>query len=276
VRDQLIGIGLLRADGTAARAGGKVVKNVAGYDLMRLFTGSWGSLGLITELTLRTFPRPPQRRGLLLQGDLSALESLRRQALAAALLPQRLDWWSPALAGGQPALLLSLVSVSAEAIGDQLTQHCQAAERAGLRAERLDPEQLQALESAGRGNADSPGPEGQWLLELGVLPARGAELLADPALRGLRLSLAAGAGQGIAWAAAQEVPSHRVEQLRRRCEALGGFLTVLQQPDSSALPAWGDSPGRPLIEAIKREFDPLQQLARGRLPGVAPQPGTRV
>jgi glycolate oxidase FAD binding subunit len=276
VRDQLIGIGLLRADGTAARAGGKVVKNVAGYDLMRLFTGSWGSLGLITELTLRTFPHPPQRRGLLLQGDLSALENLRRQALAAALLPQRLDWWSPALAGGQPALLLSLVSVSAEAIGDQLTQHCQAAERAGLRAERLDPEQLQVLESAGRGNAGSPGPEGQWLLQLGVLPARGAELLADPALRGLRLSLAAGAGQGIAWAAAQEVPSHRVEQLRRRCEALGGFLTVLQQPDSSALPAWGDSPGRPLIEAIKREFDPLQQLARGRLPGVAPQSGTRV
>jgi glycolate oxidase FAD binding subunit len=276
VRDQLIGIGLLRADGTAARAGGKVVKNVAGYDLMRLFTGSWGSLGLITELTLRTFPRPPQRRGLLLQGDLSALENLRRQALAAALLPQRLDWWSPALAGRQPALLLSLVSVSAEAIGDQLTQHRRAAESAGLQAELLDPEQLEALESAGRGNAGSPGPEGQWLLQLGVLPARGAELLADPALRGLRLSLAAGAGQGIAWAAAQEVPSHRVEQLRRRCEALGGFLTVLQQPDSSALPAWGDSPGRPLIEAIKREFDPLQQLARGRLPGVAPQPGTRV
>ncbi len=276
VRDQLIGIGVLRADGTAARAGGKVVKNVAGYDLMRLFTGSWGSLGLITELTLRTFPRPPQRRGLLLQGDLSALESLRRQALAAGLLPQRLDWWSPALADGQPALLLSLVSVSAEAIVDQLTQHCQAAERAGLRAERLDPEQLQALESAGRGNAGSPGPEGQWLLQLGVLPARGAELLADPALRGLRLSLAAGAGQGIAWAAAQEVPNHRVEQLRRRCEALGGFLTVLQQPDNSGLPAWGDSPSRPLIEAIKREFDPLQQLARGRLPGVNPQPGTRV
>jgi glycolate oxidase FAD binding subunit len=276
VRDQLIGIGLLRADGTAARAGGKVVKNVAGYDLMRLFTGSWGSLGLITELTMRTFPHPPQRRGLLLQGDLSSLENLRRQALAAALLPQRLDWWSPALTDGQPALLLSLVSVSAEAIVDQLTQHCRTAERAGLRAERLDPEQLQALESAGRGNAGNPGPEGQWLLQLGVLPARGAELLADPALRGLRLSLAAGAGQGIAWAAAQEVPSHRVEQLRRRCEALGGFLTVLQQPDSSALPAWGDSPGRPLIEAIKREFDPLQQLARGRLPGVAPQPGTRV
>jgi glycolate oxidase FAD binding subunit len=247
---------------------------------MRLFTGSWGSLGLITELTLRTFPRPPQRRGLLLQGDLSALESLRRQALAAELLPQRLDWWSPALAGEQsgeqPALLLSLVSVSAEAIGAQLTQHRRAAESAGLRAELLDPEQLQVLESAGRGGAGSAGAEGQWLLQLGVLPARGTELLADPALHGLRLSLAAGAGQGIAWGAAKEIPSYRVERLRHRCEALGGFLTVLQQPQSSALVAWGDSPARALIEAIKREFDPQQQLARGRLPGVAPQPGMRV
>ena len=278
VRDQLIGIGLLRADGTAARAGGKVVKNVAGYDLMRLFTGSWGSLGLITELTLRTFPRPPQRRGLLLQGALPALESLRRQALAAPLLPQRLDWWSPALAGEQsgdePALLLSLVSVSAEAITDQLAQHRQAADRAGLQVRLLDPDQLQALEGEGRGGSTIAAETSGWLLQLGVLPARAAELLADPAVHGVRLSLAAGAGQGIAWASAAELPAHRVEQLRCRCQALGGFLTVLRQPDTAALPAWGDAPGRPLIEAIKREFDPLQQLARGRLPGVTPQPLT--
>ena len=47
VRDQLIGIGLLRSDGVAAHAGGRVVKNVAGYELMRLLCGSWGSLALI-------------------------------------------------------------------------------------------------------------------------------------------------------------------------------------------------------------------------------------
>jgi glycolate oxidase FAD binding subunit len=49
---------------------------------------------------------------------------------------------------------------------------------------------------------------------------------------------------------------------------------VLQQPGGtgSAVAAWENAPSRPLIEAIKREFDPLQQLARGRLPGVAPQP----
>ncbi len=54
IRDQLIGIGLIRSDGVSAKAGGKVVKNVAGYDLMRLLCGSWGSLAIITELTIRT------------------------------------------------------------------------------------------------------------------------------------------------------------------------------------------------------------------------------
>jgi glycolate oxidase FAD binding subunit len=277
VRDQLIGIGLLRADGTAARAGGKVVKNVAGYDLMRLFTGSWGSLGLITELTLRTYPLPPQRSGLLLQGELPALEQLRRRCLAAPLMPQRLDWWKPA-AEAKPALLLSLVSVSAEAIHEQLSQHHNAAEANGLAVMPLDNVALSNLEAQGRAAEPHAGPaQGQpWLLQLGVLPARTHELLSEPALRGVQLSLAAGAGLGLACAATAALPLHQVEELRRRCRQLGGFLTVLQQPTMPGaaihLPAWEDAPSRPVIEAIKREFDPLQQLARGRLPGVAPQP----
>ncbi|NBW63347.1 MAG: FAD-binding oxidoreductase [Synechococcaceae bacterium WB4_1_0192] len=269
VRDQLIGIGIVRADGTAARAGGKVVKNVAGYDLMRLFTGSWGSLGLISELTLRTFPQPPQRSGLLLQGPLPALEALRRRCLSAPLMPQRLDWWSGALNGGAAdgatALLLSLVSISGEAIREQLSDHLQAAEAAGLEAQQLDADALAALEARGRGG------EADWLLHLGVLPARGAELVSDPALSGIQLSLAAGSGQGLAWASTATLPTHRVVQLRRRCEELGGQLNVLMQPAGAGLLAWGDAPARPLIEALKRQFDPRQQLARGRLPGVAAQ-----
>jgi len=269
VRDQLIGIGIVRADGTAARAGGKVVKNVAGYDLMRLFTGSWGSLGLISELTLRTFPQPPQRSGLLLQGPLPALEALRRRCLSAPLMPQRLDWWSGALNGGAEdgatALLLSLVSISGEAIREQLSDHLQAAEAAGLEAQQLDADALAALEARGRGG------EADWLLHLGVLPARGAELVSDPALSGIQLSLAAGSGQGLAWASTATLPTHRVVQLRRRCEQLGGQLNVLMQPAGAGLLAWGDAPARPLIEALKRQFDPRQQLARGRLPGVAAQ-----
>ena len=264
VRDQLIGLELLRADGTAAKAGGKVVKNVAGYDLMRLFCGSWGSLGLITALTLRTYPLPRHRSGLLIQGELADLEQLRRRCLAAPLMPQRLDWWSAGVVNSeQPALQLALASVSQAANADQLTQHRQAAAELGLHSDPLTPEHLQELEHQGRnGNND-------WLLQLGVPPAQAAALLADAACSGLACNLAAGVGVGLAWATADALPSYRVQQLRQRCQALRGQLSVLQQPASARpLPCWDASPAASVIEAVKRQFDPLQQLARGRLPGV--------
>lgn len=285
VRDQVIGLALLRADGTAARAGGKVVKNVAGYDLVRLFAGSWGSLGLITELSLRTYPQPRQRRGLWLQGDLAGLDRLRQRLLAAALAPELVDWWSAplALAAGQapePGLLVSLASVSAAAIETQLQEIASEAEAAGLQPQQLDSERLEAFRAValGPGLGLDPGPtpasdQGQqWLLRLGVLPSQGAALLGDPALAGVAAWLEGGSGLGLAWAPAQQLPAYRVEQLRRRCQELGGALTVLDQPAGADLPAWEDAPSRPLIEAVKRQFDPSQQLARGRLPGVRPGP----
>ncbi|GDX73169.1 glycolate oxidase [Cyanobium sp.] len=270
VRDQVIGLSLMRADGTVARAGGQVVKNVAGYDLMRLLCGSWGSLGLITDVTLRTLPRPRHRSGLLLQGPAEALEPLRRLCLGAALAPQRLDWWTPALAHSeQPALLLALASISAAALNDQLEQLAAAATQRGLTVQQLPQEQLEALESRGGGSDAEPEAQG-WLLQLGVLPAQAVELLGDLQRLNLACSLAAGAGLGLAWGPGAALADHQVEQLRRRCLALGGELIVLRQPASAAppLPSWLDAPARPWIEAVKREFDPLQQLARGRLPGV--------
>ncbi|MEI6359039.1 MAG: FAD-binding oxidoreductase [Synechococcus sp. ELA619] len=279
VRDQVIGLALLRADGTAARAGGKVVKNVAGYDLVRLFTGSWGSLGLITELSLRTYPQPQRRRGLWLQGGLAELERLRQKLLAAALAPELMDWWSAplALAAGQapqPGLLVSLASVSAAAIEAQLTEITSEAEAAGLQPQRLDSERLEAFRAVALGPGLDPATSQgqQWLLRLGVLPSQGAGLLGDPALAGVASWLEGGSGLGLAWAPAPQLPAYRVEQLRRRCQELGGALTVLDQPAGADLPAWEDAPSRPLIEAVKRQFDPSQQLARGRLPGVRPGP----
>ncbi|CAK6686809.1 hypothetical protein BBFGKLBO_00087 [Synechococcus sp. CBW1107] len=272
VRDQLIGIGLLRADGVAARAGGKVVKNVAGYDLMRLFTGSWGSLGLITEVTLRTSPQPPERRGLLLQGELEPLDQLRRWLLRSSLTPELIDWWSPplaALAGAepQPALLLGLASVSEAALRAQCQEIRGQAEGLGLRSQPLDPERLEALRAVALGR---PEPGG-WLLRLGVLPARSSSLLAERALRDLPVVLGAGSGLGDCWAPAQ-LPAYRVEELRRCCVSRGGVLTVLQQPAGCQVPAWDDVPSRALIETVKAQFDPKQQLARGRLPGVRDRP----
>lgn len=269
VRDQLIGIELVRADGTRARAGGKVVKNVAGYDLMRLFTGSWGALGLITSLTLRTLPEPPQRRGLWLSGSHRALGELARWLLRSSLSPERIDWWRPGGAASEPAtgLLISLASINTATLADQIASICANCTSLGIAALPLDPADLQAQVAQGLG----PGPEASdWLLRLAVRPSQGPALMAEPALAQLPLCLGAGSGLGVCWASAAELPTYRVEALRRRCHQWGGYLTVLRQPSTSQLPAWVDAPARPMIEAIKRQFDPAQQLARGRLPGVQP------
>jgi glycolate oxidase FAD binding subunit len=270
VRDQLIGIELVRTDGIRARAGGKVVKNVAGYDLMRLLCGSWGSLALITAATLRTQPIPPQRRGLRLAGALEPLATFCRWLLDSSLTPERVDWQRR---GGGTALVVSLASISAQTLDEQLA--CIREKAPGLEIQTLEPEQLTAATAipgtagtAGLGDPSTPG----WLLRLGVKPDQAAGMLADQALDGLELELGAGSGLGCGWAPAQVVPAYRIEALRQLCRARGGYLTVLQQPAGSTLPAWLDAPSRPMIEAVKRQFDPKQQLARGRLPGVAPQP----
>jgi glycolate oxidase FAD binding subunit len=270
VRDQLIGIALLRADGIAARAGGRVVKNVAGYDLMRLFCGSWGSLGLITELTLRTQPLPRQRLGLLVQGDVNTLADVAARLLASSLTPERIDHASAGLAAaaGQaaaPSLLIGLASLDAASLHEQ-----------AIAIDQLSPLPVQRLEDGDRqrlvGVLNGSGVTATWLLRLGVPARRAAELLSEPALAGLPVQLAAGDGLGMAWAQAGDpLTAVDVAAIRHRCQELGGWLTLLRQPAGSGLQAWNDAPSRPLIEAIKRQFDPLLQLAPGRLPGVAPQ-----
>ena len=108
---------------------------------------------------------------------------------------------------------------------------------------------------------------------MGVKPSGCVELLRElsqPNLQGLGVVLSAGSGLGYAWASAADLASYKAEALRRLCQQLGGYLTVLKQPAASDLPAWLDAPASPIALAIKRQFDPKQQLARGRLPGVQP------
>lgn len=272
VRDQLIGLALMRADGVTARAGGKVVKNVAGYDLMRLFTGSWGSLGLITELTLRTLPQPPLRRSVCFQGGAEDLAGLSRWLLGSSLSPERIDWWNGSLAAAagldpEPLLLIGLASVDAATLQEQV--RC-LQERCSLPARVLDAATTGAWLAHARG-ATTSAPA--WLLRLGVSPDRLGTLMQAPALAGLAVDMAAGSGLGLAWSEPTQpqpaVSPGQVSALRSLCGELGGHLTVLRQPAGAGLPAWLDAPSRPLIEAIKHRFDPAGQLAPGRLPGVA-------
>ena len=260
VRDQIIGITLLRSDGVEARAGGRVVKNVAGYDLMKLLCGSWGSLALITELTLRVQPIRPAHATLVLHGELSCQNDFRAELLRSTLTPERCDWQSQGDGRWQLQLLLS--SVSDQAVEDQLIRLEAMAGGHGLTAERR----------AGADPLDSALPcvNPTWLVRVALPTAVLHQLLSDGtllALKGWQWDLAAGAGCGDGWCSEATAP-HRVNALRQSVIDLGGQLTVLKQPREAGLPAWLDAPARPVIEAVKRQFDPRQQLCRGRLPGV--------
>ena len=260
VRDQIIGISLLRSDGVEASAGGRVVKNVAGYDLMKLLCGSWGSLALITELTLRVQPIRPAHATLLLHGDLSSQNSFRAELLRSTLTPESCDWQSQA--DGHWHLRLLLSSVSDQAVADQLRRLEAIAGSHELKAERhagVDP-----LECA------RPCVDPTWLVRVALPTAVLHQLLNDGALlalQGWHWDLAAGAGCGDGWCS-EATASYQVNALRQKVIDLGGQLTVLKQPQGAGVPAWLDAPARPVIEAVKRQFDPRQQLCRGRLPGV--------
>jgi glycolate oxidase FAD binding subunit len=152
---------------------------------------------------------------------------------------------------------------------------CSASELATLLAWGRQARAGQLAAVDGQVASDSPPPDpAAWLLRLGVSPNRGADLLSHPLLADRPVNLTAGSGLALAWADAG-LPPEQVQELRLHCRALGGHLTVLRRPASSdpaadaALPAWEDAPSRPMIEAIKAQFDPKHQLAPGRLPGVA-------
>ena len=267
VRDQVIGLKLMRADGVWAQAGGRVVKNVAGYDLMRLFTGSWGSLGLITAVTLRTQPRPRQRRRLRAEGPPASLAVLRQRLLLESPLSlELLDWQQPA--AGAPQLLIGLVSLDAMALASQ-EEVLRQLLPADLTLTPMDP-------AADPGDAAGPVPAGRWLLRPAVPPVQAPDLLGDPAARPWTLQLGAASGLGLAEAPVTAADEVAVAALRDACQRRGGLLTILQAPPGCHLPAWHDAASRPLIEAVKRQFDPLGQLSPGRLPGVQPASGATV
>src|SRR6059036_2371118 len=98
VRDLVIGMRVVLASGEQIKAGGKVVKNVAGYDMCKLFVGSLGTLGMITEVTLRLTPLPKSSATLTASGTLSQTSQLAAELATSRLLPASVSILNPAAA----------------------------------------------------------------------------------------------------------------------------------------------------------------------------------
>ena len=97
VRDMLIGVSFVRFDGQVAKAGGRVVKNVAGYDLMKLITGSYGTLAILSQLTFRTYPLQEASQTVVQIGKAEDISNAALKLRASVLTPIAIDLFSPAL-----------------------------------------------------------------------------------------------------------------------------------------------------------------------------------
>lgn len=97
VRDLVLGLSWIRSDGEIAKAGGRVVKNVAGYDLMKLFTGSYGTLGIITNITFRLYPLPKDSLTVVVTGEAAKITLMVSHITQSSLTPTMADLLSEKL-----------------------------------------------------------------------------------------------------------------------------------------------------------------------------------
>ncbi|APB33655.1 FAD linked oxidase domain-containing protein [Gloeomargarita lithophora Alchichica-D10] len=261
VRDGVLGLHWVRPDGAEAKAGGRVVKNVAGYDLMKLLTGAWGTLGCITQATLRLYPLPPVTRSFLVQG--ADLAVLRQGLLDSALQPTAWDVLSTALVGqlGYPAR----VSLWLELRGTGVTVAEQVERLAvlcpGVTIKEIAPETIDQLTKI----LSLPGTQPQVLLKIGVLPARTvalAEYLQQIVPQAwVQLHSGVGLGRCVLAAVPANFPE-LVTQIREFVQPQG-FVSVVAGPN---IPDRWDVRGNglSLMRRVKEQLDPQHRLNPGR------------
>jgi glycolate oxidase FAD binding subunit len=279
-RDLLIGITVVRADGTIARSGGKVVKNVAGYDLGKLFAGSYGTLGLITEATFRLHPLPTAAAVISLESsDPQSAAAAVHAAADSPLAPSAIELdWPAASAPIGVSVLLEGDEVSVGERAERMVALLGARGTAGQSPaypKRADDRLSHPAHTAGETTIQIAFWPGRLEAVLGIIKSAASDEALDPVVSG---SAAAGvlhvnvAAQAPASAVASFVAALRSGLARL---ANGSVLpsvasaVVLHAPPEvrDAVDLWGPVPSLALMRAVKDQFDPEHRMAPGRFAG---------
>jgi glycolate oxidase FAD binding subunit len=279
-RDWLIGLTVVHADGTVTKAGGKVVKNVAGYDLCKLYAGSYGTLAVIAEMSFKLRALPPVEKTIVFYAGAAApLCALVARFTDSDVTPAAMELLSPAdalpLERNQWALALRFLN-EAETVESQIAEAANLGSE--LKQTILNDADADAFWRAYRGSEVSD----QWEFSLRMtgLPADLASMIADADRILPKAFLRAHAGNGVlrihaedGWPgnpkdeARSKVQPRKLAELRRLAQSRGGQLVMLRAPRgiTDQLDVWGEAGATAdLMRALKERFDPNGLLNPGR------------
>jgi glycolate oxidase FAD binding subunit len=267
VRDLLLGMTFVRSDGKIAVAGGRVVKNVAGYDLMKLFTGAYGTLGVISQVTFRVYPLPESSGTVVLTGEVNALSQTAQILLSSALTPSAMDLLSPQLVaklglGKGTGLIVRFQSI-APSVKQQSARLLEVGEKLGLQGTSYcENEEDQLWQRLPQTMWDS-GTKSAIICKIGIRPSEAVTAINELPVQDALIH----AGSGLGVLRFETATADRLLQVRRGCEAKGGFLTVLAAPADikQQLDVWGyNGSAIDLMRRIKQQFDPENLLSPHR------------
>lgn len=271
IRDLLLGLSFVRADGEIAKAGGRVVKNVAGYDLMKLFTGAYGTLGLITQLTFRTYPVIATSETLLLTGKAEQIGQASQTIRNSGLTPTAMDLLSASVVqqlGLDPEVgLIIRWQTITESIKQQIEQVKAIARQLNLRSNDYQDRAEVDVWKKCAAVTSIPDTDVATTCKIGIAPNTAINFLQLEQIINQDIACRIHASSGIGNIQLKNSDSKTILEMRAYCQQNHGFLTIFESPKSlkQQIDIWGYT-GNALktMEAIKNQFDPQNILNPNR------------